>query len=230
MTDLLWPGHPVGLRCNLRWWPPWSDIVCKGISGWQTINGYGRWSMITHVGRYLGDGQVFEVTSPKARIVPVGEFMAGRAAILFRRHVRARDFQFSDAAIAYMREAAEKLVGMNYGYEDLIGHILDDLFGVPLSRWSRITDFWRRAFVCSSGDAYLEEYARRKLTDDRGAPFPKRFFGQCCAPGVGITAVEPWPRAFHMGGNRYIHTERVKPADYGRHPDYRVVCEMMDGR
>jgi len=225
------PGEPIITICHPKWWPPWKPLPCLGIKGWQLVQGYKPWHVYTHVGRYLGDGKLFEVTTPKARIIDVREFLDGADFRLAQRIVHGKPFRFSDDALRYMWEAAEKLNGTSYDVGQLFNHVVMDLYGVPLDGWTRITDLSANQRVCSAGDSYVEEYARRAIA----GLLRKSIRLQPTATLVGsglLASVEQWPRAFALPydgpvDGTYIHTERVKPADYGKHDDYRIYARSV---
>ncbi len=218
------PGDIIATECRVRWWPPWASIPCNGIRLSQRYvltnpvtgrRGYPKddaWR-ITHVGIYLGDDRVFEVTAPMAHWSRLNAFVRGpeRWRVLRRQWGDKRPaIDYPDEAIGYMRLAAARLDGSVYDVGDLIDFLLDGLYGHNASR--RRFGFSDRLYVCSTGAAYIEEYARRAMAGTLG-----RHADQ------GATSNEPWPRAFGLGGGRYVHTEDVTPALYGVHDDYYVV-------
>ena len=252
MSRELVPGMPVGRICEAKLFPPWKirikSVPCLGIKGWQYATGYWaklspevpiRSAEVSHIGRYVGRRggrkEIFEFTAPVARFVSVEEYAGGKRCPVFERLVNGSPFRFPDQAVAYMIEAAEKYEGTSYGYSDLVAHIVQDLYGVPLDEWKPPFELIPDALVCSSGDASLEEYARRKLSGGFGDLWEvwKKDFGYIMQGNLHRKE-EPWPRAFYLGEKygrpKFIHTERAKPPDYGpRRKTYRTIG-LLDER
>jgi hypothetical protein len=227
-TDLR-PGDILLTQCKPKWFPP--SVLCFGIRSEQrwiskveylgNRRGYPdpAWKD-THVRIALSSRMIFEVTFPHAQIVPVEHALGGSSWVQVRRQVDGNDFTYPDAAIGYLTDGANKMLGMERKWYDpgqLVDDLLNDLFGVPMDQWRRRFDLSVRWKVCSAGVAWLEEYTRRSMMDAVGRSRLGRF-----------PPPEPWPRAFRLpdganGPPRFLHIERVKPADFHAHPDYRVV-------
>lgn len=86
----------------------------------------------THQGIYLGDGQVFDVTWPVARVGGIESFLGGRRFKVFR-YYGFKDEQYGKAWL-FMNHCAREMAGKKYDWLDLGGfllHALTDIIGWP---------------------------------------------------------------------------------------------------
>ena len=83
----------------------------------------------THQGLYLGDGLVFDVTWPVARVGDIGEFLGERRFKVFRYNVVLSDLEWTRAQILMIQKARE-IEGTKYDWLDLAGFLTHALFKV----------------------------------------------------------------------------------------------------
>lgn len=142
----------------------------------------------THQGLYLGDGLVFDVTWPVARVGDIGEFLGERRFKVFRYNTTLDDLQSMKVRLL-MGQKAREIQGTKYDWLDLGGflaHALFDIIGWPAvatkilpiifgKNWKlapfEVLGIGRKNMVCSVGVAAIMVAVHESMPE-----YPRPFF------------------------------------------------------
>jgi hypothetical protein len=160
----------------------------------------------THQGLYLGDGLVFDVTWPVARVGDIGEFLGDRRFKVFRFNTELDDLSSMRVRLL-MKQKAREIEGTKYDWLDLGGflaHALFDIIGWPAvatkilpiifgKNWKlapfEVLGIGQKCMVCSVGVAAIMVAVHEIVPE-----YPRPFFVE--SPGdLDVESHGDWFRA-----------------------------------
>ena len=203
---------------------PHRAIINKGIQTYSRL----EWGSLcpaeppTHQGIYLGDGLVFDVTWPVARVGEVGEFLGERRFKIFRYNTTLDDIQAMRVRLL-MNQKAREIEGTKYDWLDLGGflaHALFKVIGWPAAAtkilsiafgktWKlspfKLLGIGKKNLVCSVGVAAIMVAVHEAMTE-----YPRPFFVETqgeldvesrgdyfrCVEAICPSCVEVWRSEF----------------------------------
>ena len=148
------------------------------------------------------------VTWPRATFVRVATL--DPASVIGAYRLQSKAFSYPPDAFDLFVKASLLLLNRRYDPLQLFNFILCEQLGFPRSKWERFLDMGRLNHVCSTGCAYVNEYARQVLKETYG--------------------YWPWKRPFELapGSNEFATIESIYPADYNNGTSYVKVDKEVD--
>ena len=225
-TDLFWatikPGDVINSwpRKLPSWWNPMSWVE-RSIQGYQKRKWPHGEYRPTHTQLYLGGGEIFEITFPKARFTQLR--LSNKICYTIHRYTHG-DFAFQPQDIDLMRIAAKQLLGREYDYGQLLDILLKQLFPTFIRQKRRIFDFGKKRMVCSVGVHYCLLYWWKNWWRPEALRTPKAVTPMAAdfqTPDEQRLQVE-LPRPL---GKQYV--EVTAPADFSNGEPFQTVGSFL---